>query len=555
MTYKFRIDNDYLTDITHFDGVSGNKNTYLCEFDITCGESGSIWFAVFKNSDGAYVTPIVSGKCLVPYEILEKENTAFLGCYAECDGEKRISTNWIPINIGNGAYSEGTAPTPPEESLWETLLKNSVPVIGENGNWFTYDMAEESYVDTGFASKGLKGDKGDKGDTGEAGHTPQKGVDYLTDSDISEICGKEAELYAMYGKIVTPTTNKLSFAYEPSRDAYYAYVKATNRDISGDIVIPYEYNGTNGLKPVYSIVDFNDCPLITSITLPKSINTINKSYLFARSTGIKSLVFPDTVDTFNGSYMFEGCTNLTSVTLPDSIKRFGLNGNVNNAIFNNRPANLVVYCGKGSNAESYCKTNNVKYRYIGGIPFELELIERIIVGYNITTSEPEGWATNYTDYFTNTGTIREPIYTAVTGETAPTWQTGTYYSKRAVTTSGIERTREPGGKAYAFKELVIHIHGDNGNSKLCSYMATQSDLGLLISNDFAVKANEIYTIKHSGNKYEIDVSKANTVNVYNENGYILKQGIYNGHPISRFYLYTDVNILADVVIDVYGVRE
>ena len=35
-----------------------------------------------------------------------------------------------------------------------------------------------------------------------------------------------------------------------------------------------------------------------------------------------------------------------------------------------------------------------------------ELIEKIVIGYSITTAEPSDWETNYTDYFTNTGTLK-----------------------------------------------------------------------------------------------------------------------------------------------------
>ena len=175
MTYKFKVDNDYLSQIKYYSGVSGNKNVYMCEFDINCEESGAVWFAVFKKDDEVYIVHIENQKCSIPYEVLENAGVVYLGCYAECTGDKRISTNWIPLTVEKGAYSEGTAPQPPSEELWETLLKNSVPVIGENGNWFTYDMAEEVYVDTGFCAKGdtgeqgIQGAKGDKGDTGDRG--------------------------------------------------------------------------------------------------------------------------------------------------------------------------------------------------------------------------------------------------------------------------------------------------------------------------------------------------------------------------------------------------
>lgn len=52
------------------------------------------------------------------------------------------------------------------------------PTIGDNGNWYLGD------TDTGKPSRGVKGDKGDKG---ADGHTPEKGVDYWTAADKSEI--------------------------------------------------------------------------------------------------------------------------------------------------------------------------------------------------------------------------------------------------------------------------------------------------------------------------------------------------------------------------------
>lgn len=52
---------------------------------------------------------------------------------------------------------------------------NYQPQIGENENWFTYDRASDSYVDTGKPSRGRQGEKGDKGDKGEKGDKGDKG--------------------------------------------------------------------------------------------------------------------------------------------------------------------------------------------------------------------------------------------------------------------------------------------------------------------------------------------------------------------------------------------
>ena len=45
--------------------------------------------------------------------------------------------------------------------------------------------------------------------------------------------------------------------------------------------------------------------------------------------------------------------------------------------------------------------------------------------YWLTTAQPSDWSTNYTSYFTKSGST----YTSVTGATAPTWASSTYYSK------------------------------------------------------------------------------------------------------------------------------
>lgn len=47
--------------------------------------------------------------------------------------------------------------------------------------------------------------------------------------------------------------------------------------------------------------------------------------------------------------------------------------------------------------------------------------------YFLTTAEPSDWSAKYTSYFTKSGSS----YTAVTGNSAPTWEENKYYSKLA----------------------------------------------------------------------------------------------------------------------------
>lgn len=48
--------------------------------------------------------------------------------------------------------------------------------------------------------------------------------------------------------------------------------------------------------------------------------------------------------------------------------------------------------------------------------------------YTLQAEQPDDWATNYTDYYTKSGST----YTPVTGSTAPEWQHNTYYTKATV---------------------------------------------------------------------------------------------------------------------------
>ena len=49
--------------------------------------------------------------------------------------------------------------------------------------------------------------------------------------------------------------------------------------------------------------------------------------------------------------------------------------------------------------------------------------------YAVQTKKPADWDTQYTTYYTRSGTAPEYTYAPVTGETAPTWAASTYYTR------------------------------------------------------------------------------------------------------------------------------
>lgn len=59
----------------------------------------------------------------------------------------------------------------------------------------------------------------------------------------------------------------------------------------------------------------------------------------------------------------------------------------------------------------------------------IEWAEAAGKSYSVQLKEPADWNTNFTSYYTRTGTAGSYEYAAVTGSTAPTWEAGTYYTR------------------------------------------------------------------------------------------------------------------------------
>lgn len=192
MEFNFTIKNDKLTSTAYPKGVTGNVNTYTCRFNIECDIAGLIWFCIFKQGDNVYNQIIEDNTCVMPYEVLTSAEPLYIGCYGTNgdDDIKRVSTNFICFDVKQGAYSEADAPETPTPDIWESLINKNIPYIGDNGNWFIYDVEQKTYVDSGNKSQGEKGEQGiqgEKGDKGEDGYTPIRGVDYWTEADQNQI--------------------------------------------------------------------------------------------------------------------------------------------------------------------------------------------------------------------------------------------------------------------------------------------------------------------------------------------------------------------------------
>ena len=171
--FEFVILDDRLILKSITQGYTGNVNNYICTFDNDDSQSLA-WYAVFRSGDKAYSAAIKDGQCIVPQEVLSKEGQVQIGAYATdfSDSVRRISTNWVSVDIEDGAYCDASEPKEPEHDFWEELVLKTVPKIGDDGCWYVYDKAQGKYMSTEQAAQG---------------YTPIRGVDYWTEADKAEI--------------------------------------------------------------------------------------------------------------------------------------------------------------------------------------------------------------------------------------------------------------------------------------------------------------------------------------------------------------------------------
>mgnify|MGYP003290039446 CR=1 FL=1 len=136
-----------------------------------------------------------------------------------------------------------------------------------------------------------------------------------------------------------------------------------------------------------------------------------------------------------------------------------------------------------------------------------ELIERIIIGYELLTAQPDDWETNWQAYYRNTGTLREPVYEQIAAEVAPEWAEGMYYAQMDEWGT-YERTMEPDGTPYNFIGLSVAAH------------KTKPTTAVITASAFTM----------DGTKLQMNISARNTnIDEWQETRCIVNCGMWDNH--------------------------
>lgn len=128
MTYSFKVDGDRISLPEIHGAVSGSVNYYRCAFAFSAQWQALSKFAVFMDGDSTYTVMTENDSCLIPDALIAEPKKISVGIYGSSLDEEnplRISTDFVNIDIREGAYRQGTAPEVPQADLWEIYFQKA----------------------------------------------------------------------------------------------------------------------------------------------------------------------------------------------------------------------------------------------------------------------------------------------------------------------------------------------------------------------------------------------------------------------------------------------
>lgn len=176
---EFKTEHQQITRTDDFFVVGGSKNYLHARFCFCDDWADEQVTAVFSAGGNSYTKLVVDGECCVPWEVLQHK-TFFVGCMAG----SLITSNAAEVKVCPCGVQPGIPSSPPSPSAYEQMVS-----IMEETKLIVQSVREDADNGVFNGAPGPKGDPGADGKDGKDGkdgtdgYTPQKGVDYYTESD------------------------------------------------------------------------------------------------------------------------------------------------------------------------------------------------------------------------------------------------------------------------------------------------------------------------------------------------------------------------------------
>lgn len=151
MQLEFSVDKQIITRTDNNQVVENSRNYLSCQFNFCDDWHGITKTAVFIAANGDIFNVILENDvCVVPWEVIKYSHFS-----VSVFGGDLITANRVVISVIKSGYAEGKTPSDPTPDVYQQIL-NSVkpPYIGDNGNWFVWDIESKSFVDSGYKAQG-----------------------------------------------------------------------------------------------------------------------------------------------------------------------------------------------------------------------------------------------------------------------------------------------------------------------------------------------------------------------------------------------------------------
>lgn len=176
---EFNVKNQIIERTDKFSVVADSRNYLHAHFNLSEEWIGDVT-AVFGFGGQFYnIVLDENSTCIVPFEVIR---TPEFSVSLFCDGEKLVTSNVAAVEVERSGMVNGEVPDTPAPTVWhqymsamKKIVESGLPYIGDNGNWFLYNVEKSEYEDTGIAARAVDG------------RTPVKGADYWTEEDKAEI--------------------------------------------------------------------------------------------------------------------------------------------------------------------------------------------------------------------------------------------------------------------------------------------------------------------------------------------------------------------------------